>query len=87
MLHATFSVMAAPSSWFCCAAVSPQGGPPHKPLPMRGAGTPVLSARPAFYAEAHRVLVPGGMLAIVEYVRTARAAPPTTQARLGLQGR
>lgn len=25
--------------------------------------------RPAFYAEAHRVLVPGGILAIVEYVR------------------
>ena len=25
--------------------------------------------RPAFYAKAHRILVPGGILAIVEYVR------------------
>jgi ubiquinone/menaquinone biosynthesis C-methylase UbiE len=31
--------------------------------------------RPAFYAEAHRILVPGGILAIVEYVRDREDSP------------
>lgn len=31
--------------------------------------------RPAFYAEAHRILVPGGILAIVEYVRDEEGSP------------
>jgi ubiquinone/menaquinone biosynthesis C-methylase UbiE len=30
--------------------------------------------RPAFYAEAPRVLLPGGVIAIVEYIATRRAA-------------
>jgi len=31
--------------------------------------------RPAFYAEAHRILVPGGILAIVECVRDREGSP------------
>jgi SAM-dependent methyltransferase len=31
--------------------------------------------RPAFYTEAHRALVPGGILAIVEYVRDREGSP------------
>jgi ubiquinone/menaquinone biosynthesis C-methylase UbiE len=31
--------------------------------------------RPAFYAEAHRILVPGGTLAVVEYVRNGIGSP------------
>ena len=31
--------------------------------------------RPTFYAEAHRILVPGGILAIIEYVRDTEDSP------------
>jgi ubiquinone/menaquinone biosynthesis C-methylase UbiE len=52
-------------------------------LPRDGGSTRAVVAataahwfeRPAFYAEAHRILVPGGILAIVEYVRDREGSP------------
>jgi len=52
-------------------------------LPRDGGSTRAVVAataahwfeRPAFYAEAHRILVPGGILAIVECVRDREGSP------------
>lgn len=59
------------------------GSAEHMPIPDAGcrALTAATAAhwfdRPAFYAEARRVLAPGGLLAIVEYVRDKAGYPAT----------